>query len=254
MSEFAGKAVLISGAASGIGLATAEHFAECGARVMMVDRNAAALDEQCGRLKGAGHSVAAFAADVSDYAQCEAMVAACLAEFGALDIAFNNAGVPSGMDNKFDEFSVADWDRVIGTNLSGMFYAMKAEVPALRLGGGGVIINTASVMAIIAGKGMAAYVASKHGLAGLTRAAALDLIGENIRVNAICPGFVSTGMTAKVLANPAALEAVHARIPAGRIADPAEMAKAVAYLASAAASFMVGELLTLDGGVKLSRG
>lgn len=251
MDEFSGKSILISGAASGIGLAAAELFAERGANVMMVDRNGPAVEEQCRRIDALGRSVAAFTADVSDYAQCEAMVAACTEEFGALDIAFNNAGIPSGMDNTFDEFSVADWDRIIGTNLNGMFYAMKAEVSALRKAGGGTIINTASVAATLAAKGMAAYVASKHGLAGLTKAAALDLIADNIRVNAICPGFISTGMTAQVVANPQAVEALNARIPAGRIGQPMEMAKAVAFLASEDSAFMVGHLLIVDGGVSL---
>lgn len=251
MTQFEGRTILISGAASGIGLATAQLFAESGANVLMVDRDVAGLETQCRALKDQGHGVASFPADVSDPARCEAMVAACEAEFGRLDIAFNNAGIPSGMDNRFEAFPVADWDRVIATNLSAMFYAMRAEVPALRRAGGGVIVNTASVLALKAGRGMAAYVAAKHGLAGLTKAAALDLIGENIRVNALCPGFVSTGMTAQVVADPQAMEGLRARIPAGRIAQPGEMARAVAFLASDASAFMVGELMTLDGGVKL---
>lgn len=251
MAEFAGKAVLISGAASGIGLAATEHFATRGASVLMVDRNTALLEEQCARLTAAGNKVASFVADVSDFAQCEAMVAACEAHFGKLDIAFNNAGVPSGLDNKFEEFAVADWDRVIGINLSAVFYAMKAEVPALRRAGGGAIVNTASVLALKSGRGMAAYIASKHGVAGLTKAAAIDLIGENIRVNAICPGFVATGMTAGTIADAAKVEALNARIPACRIAEPEEMARAVAFLASEDSGFIVGELLGIDGGIRL---
>lgn len=251
MDEFSGKAVLVSGAASGIGLATAELFARRGAKVLLVDRNADALEAATTGLKNAGLSVSAFAADVSDFTQCEAMVAACVDRFGGLDIAFNNAGVPSGMDNKFDEFALADWDRVISTNLTGVFLAMKAEVPALRQRGGGAIINTASIASLKGAKGMAAYVASKHGVAGLTKASALDLIGENIRVNAICPGFVDTGMTAGVMANEAAVNAVKARVPAGRIGEPKDMANAVAFLASKDSDYMVGALMTLDGGLTL---
>ncbi len=140
---------------------------------------------------------------------------------------------------------------MIGINLSAVFYAMKAEAPALRRAGGGAIVNTASVLALKSGRGMAAYIASKQGVAGLTKAAAIDLIGENIRVNAICPGFVATGMTAGTIADAAKVEALNARIPAGRIAEPEEMARAVAFLASEDSGFIVGELLGIDGGIRL---
>ncbi|MES2301418.1 MAG: SDR family oxidoreductase [Pseudomonadota bacterium] len=249
MARFSGKVVLVTGAAGGIGLAAAQAFAGEGAQVVLADRNIALAEQGAKAIADGGGIASAVFVDVSDPASCQAMVAHTLATYGALHIAFNNAGMPSAIGGAFEDFSVENWDTLLATNLSGVFYAMKAQVPALKASGGTAIVNTASIAALIAAPGMAAYVASKHGVAGLTKAAALDLIGHGIRVNAICPGFVDTPMLAGALAQPGAREAMNAQTPIGRIASPQEVAETALFLCSDAASYMVGALLSVDGGV-----
>jgi len=247
-ARFQGKVVLVTGGASGIGLATARAFAREGAGVVIADRDGEAAGRAAASIPGS----TSIAADVGDFAACEAMVAHALASFGALHVAFNNAGMPTPIGGEFEDIPLDQWQQVMATNLSGIFHSMKAEVPAMRAGGGGAIVNTASVAALVAAPGMAAYVASKHGVAGLTKAAALDLIRHNIRVNAVCPGIVATGMTAAVVENPEMKAAAEAQVPAGRIGTPEEIAETVLFLASDAASYMVGALVTVDGGVTLA--
>jgi NAD(P)-dependent dehydrogenase (short-subunit alcohol dehydrogenase family) len=182
---------------------------------------------------------------------CEAMVAHAVEVFGDLHIAFNNAAIPSAPYSDFDGLTVSEWDRVISVNLSGVFYSMKAEVPALKRSRGTAIINTASMMAAVSAPGMASYITSKNGVAGLTKAAALDLIGDGIRVNALCPGFVNTPMLAPALESQATRASIEGMIPQGRVAEPEEMAEAVLFLASDQASYIVGALLRVDGGSTL---
>lgn len=247
--RFENKVVLVTGAASGIGLASARAFAREGAKVMLADRNADAALSAAEEIKRAGGVASSFAADVADFAACEAMVSHTTQTFGGLHIAFNNAGIPSGIGGEFEDFPVEEWDRLIAVNVSGIFYAMKAEAPALKASGGTAIVNTASVASFIAAPGMAAYVTSKHGVAGLTKAAALDFIRHGIRVNAVCPGFVDTAMLAGAIAQPESRAAIEGQAPIGRIAAPREIAEAVLFLASDAASYMVGALMRVDGGV-----
>lgn len=247
--RFESKVVLVTGAAGGIGLAAADAFAQAGARVMLVDRDGERVRAAAGRLRDAGLDAAAVVADVCRFEDCRAMVEATVERFGALHIAFNNAGISGGGPTRFDDLAVEDWDRLIGTNLSAVFYAMKAEVPALKAHGGQAIVNTASVTAQKGVPGLAGYVASKHGVLGLTKVAALDLVGDGIRVNAVCPGFVQTPMLAGAAAAPGMLGHLAGRVPMQRIASPEEVARTVLFLASSEAAYVTGAGLYVDGGL-----
>lgn len=248
--RFDGKVVLITGGASGIGLAAAHAFALEGASVVVADIEGAG--EAAEAIRAGGGNASAIRADVTGFAACQAMVAHAVETFGGLHVAVNNAGVPSDIGGEFEDFTIDNWNRLMAVNLTGVFLSMKAEAPALKAHGGSAIVNTASVASVVAQPGMAAYVASKHGVAGLTKAAALDFIGHGIRVNAVCPGIIDTPMLAGATSDPDVVAAMEGAVPIGRMGRPEEVAEAILFLASDAASYMVGALLHADGGVTLS--
>ena len=249
MSRFTGKSVIVTGGASGIGRATAIAFAAEGAQVMVADQNAKGAEAVAQALRERGQQAQSCRVDISDFSSCAAMVERTVAAFGGLHVAFNNAGIPGSMTKSVHEYDLEEWNQMIATNLTGVFHSIKAEVPALLASGGGAIVNTASIAGLVAAEHMASYVTAKHGVVGLTRAAALDLIKLGIRVNAVCPGAVRTAMLETALAVPEIRAKIDADHPIGRAAEAEEIAKVVLFLASADASFIVGHALTADGGV-----
>jgi NAD(P)-dependent dehydrogenase (short-subunit alcohol dehydrogenase family) len=241
-----GKVVLITGAATGIGRATALAFAACGAKLVIGDVSDAAA-ETVEEIKAGGGKALYLKTDVSDAASVQELVNAAVSTFGRLDAAFNNAGIlPPTAD--FADMSEEDFDRVIRIDLKGVFLCMKYEIQAMLKTGGGAIVNTASVAGVVADPGMAPYAAAKHGVAGLTKAAALDYASRGIRVNAVAPGLVSTAMTKRWLADPAFKEKLLSNSPMGRAAAPEEIAGTVLFLCSPAASFTNGAIIMVDGG------
>jgi NAD(P)-dependent dehydrogenase (short-subunit alcohol dehydrogenase family) len=243
----AGKVAIVTGGAGGIGLACVRSFLDHGASVVIADRDEAAGKVAVANLR-AGARAVFVPTDVTEASSANAMVAAALDNFGHLDIAHNNAGVEAA-GSQVAEMSDDDWHRVIAVNLTGMWHCMRAEIPAILASGGGSIINTASALGLVALPGQASYVASKHGVIGLTKAAALEYASRGIRINAVCPGVVRTAMIDEVAASdPTFMDAMLAAHPLGRIAQPAEIAQTVLWLASSASSFVTGSALAVDGG------
>ncbi|TPW74272.1 glucose 1-dehydrogenase [Schumannella soli] len=241
------RIAFVTGATGGIGAASAAALARDGAQVVLADLDADAGGRLVEQLGGAAHATF-LRVDVTDPASVDGAVDEVVRRFGRLDIAHNNAGV------QFAETLLADtpleqWDRIIATNLSGVFYSMRAEIVAMRAAGGGSIVNTGSVLSVRAMKLHGAYTAAKHGVIGLTKAAALEYSADGIRVNAVLPGVIDTPMVAHLAATlPGYLEEVTSGHPIGRIGTPAEIAEAVVWLASDAASFVTGASLEADGG------
>lgn len=247
--DFSGKVALITGAAAGMGLATAQAFAKAGAAVMLADFKEDAVTAAADRLVAAGHTALAVRCDVSDGAQVEAMVAKTIAEFGRLDAAFNNAGVMAKLVPTA-ESTRDDWDRVTGVNLRGVWACMKYELRQMQRQGSGAIVNNASVGALTGNPGIGAYIASKHGVVGLTRTAALEYIKHGIRVNAVNPGLIDTQIARDVVSgDEKAYGDIAKHVPIGRAGRPEEIASVVLWLCSAGASYVVGHALTVDGGM-----
>lgn len=243
-----GKVALVTGAAGGIGRESARLFAEHGARVAVADIDLAGATETAEIIGREGGDATAVEVDVSDAASVRAMVAATVDAYGRLDIAHNNAGI-KGADLPIDEMPDEVWRAGVGIMLDGVFYCIKHEVPEMRKAGGGAIINTSSGAGLIGVPRFSDYVAAKHGVIGLTKAAALEYIGEGIRVNAICPGTARSRMVDQWMDGSAEAEAAVAGLhPIGRIAEAREIAEAALWLATDAASFVVGAALAVDGG------
>ena len=247
--DFSGKVALVTGAAAGMGLATARAFAEAGAAVVLADFKEDAVKAAAEALAAAGCKALAVRCDVSDDAQVAAMVGRAVAEFGRLDAAFNNAGVMARIAPTADS-TREDWDRVIGVNLRGVWSCMKYELRQMDRQGSGAIVNNASVGALTGNPGIASYIASKHGVVGLTRTAALEYVKRGIRVNAVNPGLIDTQIARDVVAgNERAYTEVAKQVPIGRAGRPEEIASVVLWLCSPGASYVVGHALTVDGGM-----
>ena len=244
-----GKTALVTGGGSGIGRATSLAYAREGARAVVADVNVEGGEETVQQIKEAGGEAILVHADVAKPDDTQAMVDKAVEAFGSLDCAFNNAGISGRERWLTHEYPEEDWDRVTSINLKGVWLCMKAEIPQMQKQGGGVIVNTASVAGLVGIRGTAAYIAAKHGVAGLTKAAALEYADQGIRVNAVCPGYIRTPLVQGIFDTVEGYEdQVKSRHPVGRLGEPSEIAEAVLWLSSDAASFVTGHNMAVDGG------
>lgn len=245
----ASRVALVTGGGSGIGRATAVGFARAGASVAVADLDAGAAAETVGLVRAEGASAEAFVVDVAVEAQVEELVADVVARFGRLDAACNNAGMP-GTFAPLERQSLDDWDRTVAVNLTGVFLCLRAEVPHMVAAGGGAVVNVASAAGLMGFANLPAYVASKHGVVGLTKSVALEVAAQGVRVNAVCPGSIRTPMLAGFVdGDEQALEGMGRMAPMRRLGTPEEVAEAVVWLCSPASSFVTGQALGVDGGV-----
>ena len=246
--RFDGKAVLVTGGASGLGEAAVGLLARAGAQVVVADLDADRGTAVVEAVRGTGGEAVFQATDVTQEADVAAAVARALDTYGRLDAAINNAGT-TGPSNATADYSLEDWNRVLALNLTGVFLGLKHEIPALVAQGGGAIVNTSSGAGLVGFAGLPAYVASKHGVIGLTRAAALEYVKAGVRINAVCPGSTRTPMLEGFMGGDPAIERAMANsAPIGRLARPVEIAEAMVWLLSDAASFVVGHAFAVDGG------
>jgi NAD(P)-dependent dehydrogenase (short-subunit alcohol dehydrogenase family) len=246
--NFTGKVAFVTGAANGIGRATALAFAREGANVVVADVSEQGNQETARTIEDLGGRAIAVKCNVTQAEDVKAALDKTIETFGRLDFAFNNAGVEQ-KNAATAEIEAEEWDRIVDINLRGVFLCLKHEIPLMLKQGGGAIVNTSSGAGVIGIKGGAAYTAAKHGVIGLTKSAALDYASQNIRVNAVCPGYIDTPMMGRFTGGTEEGRAkVIAEEPVGRMGTPEEIAAAVLWLCSGAAAFVVGHALVIDGG------
>jgi NAD(P)-dependent dehydrogenase (short-subunit alcohol dehydrogenase family) len=243
----------VTGGSAGIGRAACLRFAEAGAKVVLAARRAEQGEQTAELVRAAGGEALFVRADVSRPAEVEALAERCVQTYGRLDYAFNNAGIENPLTLLVD-LNENSWDAVIDTNLKGVWLSMKAEIPRIIAAGGGAIVNMASVGGLLGFPGMGPYCASKHGVIGLTKTAALEYAPQKLRVNVVCPSLIDTAMADRFTGGPGSSieEFVMSRTPLHRRGTPAEVAEAVVWLCSDAASFVNGHSLVIDGGLMSS--
>jgi len=247
--RFDNKIVLVTGATSGLGRDAAIAFAAAGAKVVATGRRADAGEDTLARMRAAGGEGIFVAADITRPEEAKRVVDAAASTFGGLDIAYNVAGISGDAWSKCSDYDINAWNEVVAANLSSMFYCMRFELPEMKKRGGGAIVNMSSVAGLDSTPGGVGYVATKHGIIGLTKAAALDHAADNIRINAIAPGVISTEMLeAGMKAQPGLEKQMMAKHPIKRFGQLSEVTKAVIWLCSEEASFVTGSTLTVDGG------
>lgn len=247
MAQFSEKVALVTGSGSGIGRTTAQFYAREGAKVVVSDVDMNGGKETVEMIKSDGGEAMFIETDVSRPEDCESLVQSTVDEFGRLDIACNNAGI-GGEQNPTADYSIEGWQKLISINLSGVFYCMKYEIPAMLETGAGSIVNIASILGKVGFAGSPAYVTSKHGVVGLTQNAAVEYGQSGIRVNAIGPGFIHTPMISDLAEDKETNEKLVALHPIGRLGKPEEVAELVIWLSSEKASFVTGSYYPIDGG------
>ena len=247
--DMAGRVALVTGGASGIGRAAALEFAQAGAKVVVADLDHAGGGETEALIAERGGDSRFVPTDVTQSREVEALVGRVVEDYGRVDCAFNNAGI-AGEIALLADYEEEMWDRVIGVNLKGVWLCMKYEIRQMLRQGGGAIVNTASVLGLVGGaRSPVAYTASKHGVVGLTKTAALSYADAGIRINAVCPGYIKTPLLEPIFKlYPEREEHLVTLHPAGRLGTPEEVAKAVVWLSSDEASFVTGHSMTVDGG------